>query len=401
MNNFLTFISRSSHAQRLIGFNIIFFGGMWASKTIHPLWFQASNSSLSFFGWSYSAMAVAGSLSFFVGYLADRYGITRALRIGLVLYAVGMALRCYTHSLTLAIVSGVIAGLGASTVLVCIRPLIFSWVTEKEIPLALALKNSTISIGSSAGTLLAGWIPTILTPSSISYPAILLGSACSPILAALLIPEEGLESAKVESSTQVESKVSIREIFHRHSFLAIAIVFFGILSGGSASLLNPYLPVILADFGFDIGSIGILLATSRLTAAIVSLSLGKVPFEKIKYQIFLISGICLSIITLVLASSPNQLFCGLFVLIYGIIFAVSVLTEEIIQMAIYPRNLMAFCFGLTQTGFLIGDSVGGVLGGWIYDYIGFSPALLIFSGLIIARSIFFPLVAFKLEKSHG
>lgn len=75
-------------AQKFLWFSLFFYFSMYLSKTIHALWFE-ENHALTSFGFSYTMMAVAVILSFFTGKLGDKISPHFALRLGVVIYAVG------------------------------------------------------------------------------------------------------------------------------------------------------------------------------------------------------------------------------------------------------------------------------------------------------------------------
>lgn len=88
-------------AQKFLWFSLFFYFSMYLSKTIHALWFE-ENHALTSFGFSYTMMAVAGILSFFTGKLGDKISPHFALRLGVIVYAVGLALRVFTFSFWIA-----------------------------------------------------------------------------------------------------------------------------------------------------------------------------------------------------------------------------------------------------------------------------------------------------------
>jgi hypothetical protein len=126
----LPLLDRGAYASgRSGGVQLLFFGGMWLSKTVQPLYF-AQQHALDRFGAGYSAMALAGASSFLVGLLQDRWGSRGVLTVGTLLYAVGLALRVYYGSMLIAVLSGIVPGLGASTVLVGLRTWTFAISTD-------------------------------------------------------------------------------------------------------------------------------------------------------------------------------------------------------------------------------------------------------------------------------
>lgn len=93
---------------------------MYLSKTVHALWFE-ENHALTSFGFSYTMMAIAVSLSFFTGKIGDKISPSFALKLGAIVYAIGLVLRVFIQSFLLAGFSGFVAGLGASLVIISLR----------------------------------------------------------------------------------------------------------------------------------------------------------------------------------------------------------------------------------------------------------------------------------------
>lgn len=107
-------------AQKFLWFSIFFFFSMYLSKTVHALWFE-ENHALTSFGFSYTMMAIAVSLSFFTGKIGDKISPSFALKLGAIVYAIGLVLRVFIQSFLLAGFSGFVAGLGASLVIISLR----------------------------------------------------------------------------------------------------------------------------------------------------------------------------------------------------------------------------------------------------------------------------------------
>lgn len=105
-------------------FSLCLYSGMWISKSIHPLWFK-QNDALYGFGISYSVMAATGASSVVIGRIINRVSLRNALLLGSCGYTIGMAMRVFI-SVPLAIMSGFVAGVGASITLICLS----SWSFE-------------------------------------------------------------------------------------------------------------------------------------------------------------------------------------------------------------------------------------------------------------------------------
>ena len=139
-------------------FQVFFFAVMWTSKTLHPIFFE-STGALANFGLSYSSMALAGYLSFLTGTFTDRMGSAKSLAIGSMLYSIGLFARAYPESKSIAIASGLIAGIGASMTLNSLRLWMLEKSTSENKAKWVGLKSSTAALGTAVGCAVAGFLP--------------------------------------------------------------------------------------------------------------------------------------------------------------------------------------------------------------------------------------------------
>ena len=68
----------------------------------------------------------------------------------------------------------------------------------------------------------------------------------------------------------------------------------------------------------------------------------------------------------------------------------STLSEELIQLKVFPKVGAATFFGLAQTSFLIGDAVGGGVGGALYSAYGPRLVITIATILTLLNAALFP-----------
>ena len=111
--------------------NALFLFPMWMSKTLQPLYWDLENK-LDLFSASYVSMAIAGTFSLLYAGIVRKLGIRTGLIIGYVFYAVGLILRAYPVNLTVAILTGLIAGIGASVTGLALKGLLLEIKEEKR-----------------------------------------------------------------------------------------------------------------------------------------------------------------------------------------------------------------------------------------------------------------------------
>ncbi|HHU6750385.1 TPA: MFS transporter [Staphylococcus pseudintermedius] len=126
-------------------------------------------------------MVVAGILSFFTGKLGDKISPHFALRLGVIVYAAGLALRVFTHSFWIVGATVFIAGLGASLVIISMRFWIVSLSTEEDRPTFVSISEMGNNIGVMVGTSISGilvWLFSYLVKTPMAYVLVLAAVCC-------------------------------------------------------------------------------------------------------------------------------------------------------------------------------------------------------------------------------
>jgi MFS family permease len=380
MKSVTSLLKEQGKARRFILFVTVFYLCMFSSKTIHPLWFE-KNHALVAFGFSYTAMAIAGSLSFFTGFLGDHLGPRNALRIGVLVYGVGLSLRVYTQSIWIVIISGFIAGLGASLVIVCIRYWVLDLAEKANRAAAVSVQTMGVNVGTAIGTFGSGVLALLLGAPTISYPTVLILSAVFCMITVFLVPELKEQVSK----RQEERKGRIKE----HLLLSSGVIFFGLLAGVTTSMITPFIPIILKDVGLNVATVGLVMAGMSILKAVSAPFFGEKKYEKQKIFFFfgaeLLTG--LMVLTLTLQLSPGWVIFAM--LLRSLLLSLSIISEELMHLAMFPKHLVGFFFGLLQSAFFVGDALGGSFGGWLY-HLHIHYALIASGALTLINAVLFP-----------
>ncbi|MGR8007497.1 MFS transporter [Streptomyces hypolithicus] len=385
-------------ARRVAAYTFVFFTGMWLSKTVHPLYFN-KHDDLVAFGLSYTAMAIAGTTSVFIGRIADRLGSKPVLVWGTVLYAVGMALRIVHASPVVAVVSGLVAGIGASSVFIALRTWTLHNTAEAQRAGIISRREFMNQAGTALGMGSAGALAAFIGGDQGYVFVLLLAAGC--VLAGLLFIPPSRPHASPESASPGKGAQSagFAAVFGQHRALALGIVGLGLLMGFYASILSPYLPLLLAERGVPVALVGVVLAVAsivRLTAAALA---GKFLRRYSPLMVFLISeGLCAAA-TLVLALSVSPWLAACALALRGAFLLGATVSQELLQLNAFPASIAGVLFGLVQSAFLAGDSLGGALGGWLYHQLGSSHTVLIATGLTLANALLVPIFYACLRRS--
>lgn len=388
MRNVFDLLKRNAYARAFLLFSLLFYTSMWISKTVHPLWFHENHATV-LFGLSYTMMAIAGTLSFLTGFLADKLGARNAVKFGVFVYSVGLCLRVFTHSYVIAALSGFIAGIGASLVIVCLKSWMMNLGKEDERPAAVALNNMCSTLGASIGAFLAGVLASAFsflgTPT---LPVILVVASVLCFLTILFVPKFEMDTRFTTKDIPDEKRLLV--VFKSNPYLTVGTIFFGALAGLVVSGFTPYLPLLLQSFGFSLTQVGIMIAVTTALRAASSPFAGAKYIERNKTALFFISEGIMGISVILLAIGLHKWFVVFVLLVRSILLNVSVNTEQIIELSMFPREYMSFYFGLLQSGFFIGDALGGSVAGVFYQY-GLKTVLVMTGGLTLLNAIWLPL----------
>lgn len=376
-------------AMQLTVFCFLFFTAMWTSKTVQPLYF-ARNGFLTNFGISYTAMAIAGMSAVFVGRVGDRFGNSLLARAACLCYAAGLALRIDDHHVLSAAVSGALAGLGASAVMISLRVWMLTAIAEEQRARFLSLREVATQTGVALGTGVAGALVLVLGSGNSGYVRTLLAAAVLAALAAVVVPTSPADRTRAKAPGEGSAPVALRVLFSRNRWLTVGVVGLGVLLGLYSSLLTPYLPVILRSRGVSLSLIGPVLAVAAVariaTAAATSPFLRRLP----PLAVFGVAEAGCALATGLLGWGFGPWLAAAAVLVRSVMLVASTLSEELIQLKVFPKVGAATFFGLAQTSFLIGDAVGGGVGGALYSAYGPRLVITIATILTLLNAALFP-----------
>ncbi|GHI96141.1 MFS transporter [Streptomyces olivaceus] len=374
-------------ARRIVAYTFMFFTGMWLSKTVHPLYFNTHDDLVNF-GLSYTAMAIAGTTSVFIGRLSDRWGPRAVLIGGTVLYSAGMTLRIVHDSAVVAVASGLVAGVGASSVFIGLRTWTLHNTTEEQRVPIVSRREFMNQAGTALGMGTAGALAAFIGAGDRGYVCVLLLAAGCVLAGLFLIPPG--RTSTVSAGRAKAGGAGFATVFREHRGLALGVVGLGFLMGSYASILSPYLPLLLAERGVPVALVGVVLAAAsvvRLTSAAVA---GKYLRERSPLAVFLVSESCCAAATLILALSVSPWLAACALAVRGAFLLGATVSQELLQLNAFPGALAGVLFGLVQSAFLAGDALGGAVGGWLYHQLGSSHTVLIATGLTLANALLVP-----------
>lgn len=380
-------------------FTVLFAGGMWMSKVAQPLYFEQSGALITF-GVGYAVMAVVGGFSFVWGALADRLGGLNAVRIGAAIYCVGIAGRLLTDVVPVVIFA-VIAGVGASLALVGIRPWVRSAASDDDIPRLVGARNFGNQIGLLIGTVGAALIFSIAA-TQIAGTALALSVAPVLIALAFVWVTVGAKSATGAKQDADDRDEKLDLDRRQYTSLAIKLVVIGLLSGFYVSLVAPYMPLILTSGGASASQAAISMAFMSAAQIVVSGFLSRRGNSRRPFAVFTISETVTGLLTLAAALMLDfgAVTIAVIFILRAAFVSLAVASEETIQFAVIPARATGLIFGISQSAFLVGDTLGGALGAPLWLNLGPQGLLTIAGAVALLNAVLLPFLLRTAKKTE-
>lgn len=378
--------------QNLFIYLVIYYFSMGISKYVQVLWF-AKNDNLINYSLSYSSMAIFGSLSFIISTFISGWSIKKILKTFVPIYALGMSLRIFSGSAIVAIISGGVAGIGASICALAIRYWIFYLVDKKEEnnkSKIISTRYIIMQVSLMLATFVAGQLLYIVKIEN-SYIYLLILSA---IMILMLTAFKDIPNENNVITQSSRKKFQLPDSKSKAITLYVSVVLMGI----STSLLEPLLPVIIKDVGYNL-SISTTIFTAYGLFKIASIFIFKMEFfyKNSSITFLLLEVISGGVVLLIGLTGVDKNILLLLLIMVGVETAGFFVLKEMMEYTMFPKSEMLLYLGISQSAFLFGDSLGSIFGAMIYEKTGYNQLILYF-GLftVVSSSIYFMLyVIFK------
>ncbi len=327
------------------------------------------------FGWGREVFAFAialqnliwGLAQPFTGALADRFGVTRAVVIGGVLYAVGLVLMAMADTPgSLSLSAGLLIGIGLSgTSFSVILGAVGRAAPVEKRSMAMGIASAAGSFGQFAmlpGTLgLIGWL---------GWSSALLALG---LLVALIVPLAAMlrRDARPAETSGVQQSLgeALREAFGHSGFRLLALGFF--VCGFQVVFIGVHLPAYLVDQGLPavtgttvLALVGLFNVVGTYTAGWLG---GCYSKPKLLTSLYLMRAVVIGAFFF----APLTLWSAYaFGIAMGLLWLSTVpLTNGTVATLFGVRNL-SMLGGIVFLFHQLGSFCGGWLGGWVYDRTG-------------------------------
>lgn len=346
---------------------------MTISSYSHVLYFQ-QNEALSNYSFAYSAMALAGSLSFIISNQLSNLSLRKIAYIFLPIYGLGLLLRIFYANFLISLISGFISGIGASIILLLIRTWLYmaSDQNEGQKGSLVSYRYTSMQISSFIGTLLAGGLITLFHSTNQIYQLLLFLTAIGMIVLPFIIRLPNHQIKKTSTRTGVTLLPDNRK---RGLSLFFIVAFLGITS----ALVEPILPAILRENGISVATTSVLVTIFNLFTVVASLLLQRMNPKGNYHFLFNQIIVCLAMLVSTLFYRNNLVILVVALSIMSITTAGFFIFKEVMEYDMFPKTERFIYLGLAQSGFMVGDALGAPVGSYIFQNVGSNLLLTTFA----------------------
>lgn len=308
----------------------------------------------------------------FAGAIADRFGTTRVLCVGAVLYAAGLVTMAYaTTPLQLHLGAGVLIGFGLSA---CSFNLVLAafgkLLPDQWRPMAFGAGTAAGSFGQflfpPIGNILIdtlGWQQALVVFAITLMPIL-------PISIMLATRKTGAAAAATTASLPNQTiRQALGEALRHRSYVLLVLGFF--TCGFQLAFITVHMPAYLKDAGLPAWVGGWTLAVIGLANAVGSLSSGwlstRMPKRHLLAWIYLGRAVAIAAFILLPASPVTAITFGV---VIGLFWLSTVPPTSSLVMLMFGTKYMAMLYGFAFFSHQVGGFLGVWLGGLFYEAMG-------------------------------
>ncbi|MDR3241259.1 MAG: hypothetical protein LBT37_03705 [Lactobacillaceae bacterium] len=351
---------------------------MTIGSFVQVLYFQETGH-LGNFGISYGAMAISGAVMQLSFRWISALKTKLLLNIALILYGMSMTLRLLSYSVSASILSGVIGGLSATTILIIVRLQLMDFASNHENSnKIISSRFIVVQLAEVLGTILGG-VMIGRTTNNVNNIQIAIIVVAALVILLILFPKK--ITVKVHSERKLK-------IFTGNKHL-IKIVLSSLMFGLLVSLVAPLIPAIFNGMLHKIDLVTALTTASTVLALIGSIVIGRTNIANKAYRFLVITMLAMGVLFIV--GSHFAALMILIILLYSFANPVYFQLKEVFEYNVIQKyNIDKIeMIAVSQTAFLIGDSIGTPIAGWFMSAWPLSNAMLAYGAINFVFMIIF------------
>ncbi len=299
--------------------------------------------------------------------LTDRFGPTKTLSAGALIYASGLAGMAFASSGTmLHLTAGVLTGIGtAFTAFSIVLAIIAQVVSEERRSFALGLGTAATSLGQ---VLFSPITQNFISDFGAQSTLLILAASALTIIPLVLLMGNPGQKAESTAATQSLKAALVEALAHR-GYVLLTLGFF--VCGFHVAFIAVHLPAYLKDLGLapQVGAYAIaIIGLFNIVGSFVSGIVGQ-RYSK-KLALALIYAARALVIAWMLLMPKTEIVIFTFAALMGLLWLSTVPLTSGIVAQVFGVRYMATLVGVVFFSHQMGSFIGVWLGGYLYDTTG-------------------------------
>lgn len=351
----------------LLIINTIMSLGMNLTNSLWPLYIQSLGATVLEVSFVVSITGLAGTLLRLPsGYISDRYGRRKIIILSILLAIGPPLLYTYSSNWEQLIIWGMVYSIAFAFFMPSRMAIVADYTSTENRMRIYSIMNLAFPLGSIIGPTIGGLLEDTYGWNVIFYVATVLYLFC-------LVPSLGLSKPPI--STFEEGKKSYSEgvkIDLKFFRPLLPFFFLNLFTGLGMGVVSPITPIYLMDkFPVSTAEIGLFISVGfGLTTMLTQIPAG-ILADKIGRKRFIALCFLLMPLLFILWTRINNLILLLLVQM-GIngLWSMTWPASISLLMEYTPRNRRGLSSGLTQTGVMLGFTMGPYIGGYLWETLG-------------------------------
>lgn len=377
------------YGKTILILSIVFLIGSLATNLISPLWpiyiKNYLNASMTEIGFLFSlSNAVAAIIQIVSGFLSDRYGRKRLHALGTLVAAFPPLMYALANNWIELVPWVMLSGFAMGLYLPIRWAIVADASSTKTMASAYSWTNISWLVGSTIAPFLGGVAADYF---GIRFPFF----ACSALIFAVFPLTLIMKETRSKTQANVLNKTGKDNVFNGYMFAVLIFSLINIVQGIGIGVTSPVIPVFVeSSFPVDYTFIGVLYAIGfGVASIIVQVPGGKLSDFFDRRKVMAVTFAVSSPFFLLFAYSRNTMELIIFMFLSNAILNASWPAFQTLMMEATPSSKWGLVNGISATTFWIGQMIGNVLSGILWEGLG-ALAPFYASGFAIGISALLP-----------
>ena len=321
-----------------------------------------------------------------MGTFLERLGIWRATMTGVSIFLIAAFGLAFAEQPSLILVLSAVSGLGLAYLFTTTMPFIIAWTRRDERQFISAVSFSVISLATTLGSLVGGFLPDVLPGNALEEYrwTLVAGMAISTLgLAPMLMMGAARIGRGLPDPTAQKEATEARERRRVRMDTAVFVLVGGLMAIG-AGMVFPFYNVYLTTLGANSTSVGYVYALAGLSAAAIGLSAPMI--SRRLGSLYGVAAVRLSVVPFYLALIlfPTLPLAAITHIVRQTSVSMAWPIDSTFIAEVLPPRARANVYGLRSAAWNLGYSAASLLAGFLIVNIGYE---ITFADMIVFTSL--------------